>query len=485
MDSLKFFVTGHKGFETQLFHELREIVDPSAATIKKQYGGIAIEAELEQAYRICLYSRLANRVFCELKTFLAANEEQLYRAVSEIDWQQHLTSRGSFSVSATLSRSSLDHSHYASLKVKDAIVDQFRERLNSRPSIEKQTPDIKIHLNIHRNQASLSLDLSGDSLHRRGYRTEHSGAPLKEHLAASMLAQAGWKQSISQQTHFIDPMCGSGTFVIEAAMVAADMAPGIDRDYFGFSGWSMHQREIWQELLNEAESKVNLNVKSRITAYDYDKNAIDIARSNAERAGVADLIEFKHQEIEDLRQIDEGDTLIICNPPYGERLQAEQGLGNLYAVMGRVFRQFSNTDIHIISANSGLLHRLGIPRLNKKSVKNGPIQCVIANFRIDQSQSEILQDEVEQSAASQSIEIENKRSDIKQGQTSDALINRLRKNAKHLQRWARRNEVSCYRLYDADLPEFSFALDVYQSAIANETAMVSFTGISGPENYRR
>ena len=470
MNNLKFFVTGHKGFETQLFHELRDIIDPSAATLKKQYGGIAIEGELEQAYRVCLYSRLANRVFCELKTFLAANEEQLYRAVSEIDWQQHLTSRGSFSVSATLSRSSLDHSHYASLKVKDAIVDQFRERLNSRPNIEKQAPDIKVHLNIHRNQASLSLDLSGDSLHRRGYRTEHSGAPLKEHLAASMLAQAGWNKDISHEKHFIDPMCGSGTFAIEAAMIAADMAPGIDRDYFGFSGWSMHQRQVWEELLNEAESKVDLEAGAKITACDYDKNAIDIARSNAARAGVEALIDFNHQEIGDLQRLDEREALIVCNPPYGERLQAEQGLGNLYGLMGKVFRQYSNADIHIISANSGLLHRLGIPRLNKKSVKNGPIQCVIANFRINEAQTENQPDTINKfEEKSDQPDAGDEVSDGTKVKTSEALMNRLRKNAKHLQRWARKNDVSCYRMYDADLPEFSFALDVYQSAIASET----------------
>jgi len=186
------FITGHKGFETLLFHEIRHILQDQEAKITKRYGGVEVVGGIECVYRLCLYSRLSNRVFCELRQFKVEDEERLYQAIHELDWSQHLTPEHTFSVSATLSRSNLDHSHYVSLKVKDAIVDQFRERVNSRPSIEKQHPDLHIHLNVHRNQASLSLDLSGESLHKRGYRSEHSGAPLKEHLAASIIAYAGW-----------------------------------------------------------------------------------------------------------------------------------------------------------------------------------------------------------------------------------------------------------------------------------------------------
>jgi 23S rRNA (guanine2445-N2)-methyltransferase / 23S rRNA (guanine2069-N7)-methyltransferase len=263
MSQLKLFITGHKGFETLLYHEIRRILSDRGATITRRYGGVEILGNIENVYRICLYSRLANRVFCELKSFKAENEDQLYTAIYDLDWSQHLSPRQSFAVSATLSRSSMDHTHYASLKVKDAIVDQFRQLLGNRPSIEKHQPDIHIHINIHKNQASLSLDLSGESLHRRGYRTEHSGAPLKEHLAASIIAHAGWTREIAKSHRFVDPMCGSGTFVIEAAMIAANIAPALDRAYFGFSKWLQHDVDMWQQCLAEAESQVDTTIRLR------------------------------------------------------------------------------------------------------------------------------------------------------------------------------------------------------------------------------
>ncbi len=252
---MKLFITGHKGFETLLFHEIRAILRDQEAGITKRYGGVEVLGGIECVYRICLYSRLSNRVFCELRQFKVEDDEQLYQAIHELDWSEHLSPNHSFAVSATLSRSNMDHTHYASLKVKDAIVDQFRERVNTRPSVEKQHPDIHIHINIHHNQASLSLDLSGESLHRRGYRSQHSGAPLKEHLAASMLAYAGWTRESAKTHRFIDPMCGSGTFAIEAAMIAANIAPGLDRIYFGFSKWLQHDMDLWQRCLQQAESQ--------------------------------------------------------------------------------------------------------------------------------------------------------------------------------------------------------------------------------------
>ena len=194
MQQFKLFVTGHKGFETLLFHELRMLLGDSGAVLEKRYGGVEIAGDLDAIYRLCLHSRLANRVFCELAKVRVEDDDQLYQAVSKIDWTQHLQANGSLAVSATLSRSKLTHSHFTALRVKDAIVDQFRARSGDRPSVEKNQPDIQIHVNIHQDQASISLDLSGDSLHRRGYRLQHTGAPLKEHLAAALLMQAGWNK---------------------------------------------------------------------------------------------------------------------------------------------------------------------------------------------------------------------------------------------------------------------------------------------------
>jgi len=462
MPQLKLFITGHKGFETLLYHEVRRILHDRDATITKRYGGVEILGSIENAYRICLHSRLTNRVFYELKTFKAENEEQLYAAVFELDWSEHLSPRQSFAVSATLSRSNMDHTHYASLKVKDAIVDQFRQRVQSRPSVEKQQPDIHIHVNIHKNQASLSLDLSGESLHRRGYRTEHAGAPLKEHLAASIIAHAGWTREIAKSHRFIDPMCGSGTFVIEAAMIAANIAPGLDRAYFGFSKWLRHDVNLWRQCLAEAESQIDTTVKTIIIASDYDTRAIEIARANAIRAGVDDLIRFSHQDIANLKIESDGrPSIIVCNPPYGERMQSESGLAALYGDMGASFRRIGPGMLHIISANPDLLHRLRLKRISKKAVKNGPIDCLLASFEI------VSESPTQQSIADIKTSVSTV-SKIRDGarESVTPLLNRLQKNSKHLGRWAKRKEISCYRLYDADLPEFSFALDVYQSEIS-------------------
>ncbi len=463
-----FFVTGHKGFETALFHEVRDILsivnDPDIQ-IKKVYGGIELKGTVELAYRVCIFSRLANRVYLPLKTFKAENEEVLYQQVYDIDWSQHLTSRGSFSVAATLSRSDINHSHYASLKVKDAVVDYFRNTVNSRPIIEKEQPDVRIHLIIHKNTATLSLDLSGQSLHRRGYRLQHSGAPLKENLAAALLVQSGWTREAAKTHSLIDPMCGSGTFAIEAAMIAANIPPGMDRDYFGFLRWLGHDKAVWQSCLDEAERGIESSPDCEILASDLDAKAIEIARDNAMRAGVDDLIKFTRSDINDLSyDMVTKPPIIIINPPYGERLQAEQGLATLYSQMGKVFKSFADNGVdatlNIISANPDLLHRLRLNRSYKKSVNNGQLSCVFASFKIEKS-------DITSPTAGQTVDqVKPAVIDFDpQDQEANALLNRLKKNDKHLSKWAKRNQVSCYRVYDADLPEFAFALDRYSSSL--------------------
>ncbi len=459
-----FFITGHKGFETALFHEVRDIlsvIDDGDKQIKKVYGGIELQGSLELAYRIAIYSRLANRIYLPLANFKADSEEALYQGVYDIDWSQHLTSRNSLAVSASLSRSDINHSHYASLKVKDAIVDYFRNTVNSRPIIEKERPDVHVHLNIHKNQATLSLDLSGQSLHRRGYRLQHSGAPLKENLAAALLYQAGWNYQSAKTHSLIDPMCGSGTIVIEAAMIAANIPPGLDREYFGFSRWLQHDKALWKKCLSEAEEGIDESAEPEIFSSDSSESAIEIAKDNAMRAGVEELIQFKVMPFEQLApDCVQRPAIILFNPPYGERLQVAQGLAPLYSQMGKVLREFQYAKIHIISANPDLLHRLRLNRVAKKNVNNGPIQCVFASF-------ETADEAAEKSAPSAPPPASNRtRAALTlDSEEARALRNRLVKNSKHLARWAKRSDVSCYRIYDADLPEFAFALDKYSNAL--------------------
>ena len=454
MQNLKLFITGHKGFETLLFHELRDLLGASDAVLEKKYGGVEISGGIEVVYRICLHSRLANRVFCELARAPVEDETQLYQAVSQVDWSAHLNARDSIAVSATLSRSRLDHTHFVALRAKDAIVDQFRANCGSRPVVEKKQPDFQIHINIHHNQASISLDLSGDSLHRRGYRQQHSGAPLKEHLAAALLMQAGWGKHKVYAKRLVDPMCGSGTFAIEAAMMAANVAPGLQRVYFGFNKWLLHRPELWQVCIDEAQQAITANIDSRIYASDYDAGALEIARANAKRARVDQFIDFSHQQISALELPPmQADTLVICNPPWGRRLQREADLGELYDDLGNAVRRIAPASLAIISANPDLLHRLKLKRISRKDVRNGPLECLFAMFAT--------------AGDHQSTEVAPV-ADVITDEIALPLRNRLAKNARHLQRWAARNDISCYRLYDADLPEFSFALDRYQSEIASE-----------------
>ena len=470
MQNLKLFITGHKGFETPLFHEVREILETTGALVTKRYGGVEVNAEIDAVYRICLHSRLANRVFCELLRASVEDDTQLYQAVHGISWESHFGARDSIAVSASLSRSKLDHSQYVALKAKDAIVDRFRELCGSRPVVEKNQPDIQIHINIHQNQASVSLDLSGESLHRRGYRLQHSGAPLKEHLAAALLVQAGWSREISSTKRLLDPMCGSGTFVIEAAMMAANIAPGLDRVYFGFNKWLLHDQALWQDCLEKARQLVDASPGCQIFASDYDANALEIARANAARAGVEDLIEFSHQQLVEFELTSvEGDDLVICNPPYGKRLQSSEGLGQLYSDLGKVLRTLAPARLAIISANPDLLHRLKLKRISRKDVKNGPLECLFAIFETVVAEA-VGRTEKPATVGKPATRGKPGAVDVIGSRLGDEcaqpLRNRLTKNARHLQRWAKRNAVSCYRIYDADLPEFSFALDRYQSEVA-------------------
>ena len=452
MSGLKLFVTGHKGFETTHFHELRDILANTDAKLNRRYGGVEVIGDLESVYRICLYSRTSNRVFHELAQFTAPDENKLYQAVLQIDWSAHFTSRHSIAVSATLSRSSLDHSQYVSLKVKDAIVDQFREKVGSRPVIDKRQPDCHIHINIHQNQATISLDLSGESLHRRGYRLQHAGAPLKEHLAASMIINAGWNIESAATHRFVDPMCGSGTFAIEAALIAANIAPGLDRNYYGFSKWLKHDRMLWQQCLERAEAEIDASAQPEIYASDHDEQAIKIAQENAARAGVEELIRFDRIDINDQQLAgSEKPTIVVSNPPYGERLQSEQGLAALYTSLGHYLKNLEHGRLYLISSSPDLYHRLRLNRVFKKAVKNGPLDCVIAGFEFNAGKS--------------AEAVQPAKTPDRLDHTIQPLINRLKKNSKHIQRWARRSGVSCFRVYDADLPEFAFALDVYHSDI--------------------
>ncbi len=434
---MKLFISAPRGTTVLLGRELEEF---GVTDIRVVAAGVHCEADHAGLYRICLWSRIANRVLLPISSFKAGDTDALYEGASKIDWQAIFPVTATFSVHCTLAQAVIDHSHYASLKVKDAIVDQFRDATGERPSIDTDNPDIRINLHIRRREGQIALDLSGGSLHRRGYREAGGEAPLKENLASALLMFAGWP---SQKALF-DPMCGSGTLLIEAAMMAGDIAPGLLRDGFGFEGWADHDETRWQQILTEAEQRreKGLATMPPIRGQDADKIAIRKTIANVKRAGLQSYIHAETCALTEtgalpaaLNDVEKG--LLICNPPYGERVAAMGGLRNLYAALGKLKqRQLPNWDEAVFTGSPDLALYHGQVANEIIELNNGPIDCELLIY----NQPDTLE---------------------KTG--GDMFANRLRKNFKKFSRWAKREDINCYRVYDADLPEFAVAVDLYYS----------------------
>jgi len=233
----------------------RELVSFGAVGAKERSTGVAFSGDLRVAYRACLESRIANRVFLELGRFEVADAEAFYRAVRGIDWSAHLAPGATLACDFSGRHPLINHTHFGALKLKDAIVDSLRDSTGSRPDVALERPSVRVHAHANGALITVSLDLSGESLHRRGYRGAAGEAPLKENVAAGMLMRCGWPEMAASGAQFLDPMCGSGTLVIEAALIAADIAPGLGREYYGFLGWRGHDPQVWQEVLEAAEAR--------------------------------------------------------------------------------------------------------------------------------------------------------------------------------------------------------------------------------------
>jgi 23S rRNA (guanine2445-N2)-methyltransferase / 23S rRNA (guanine2069-N7)-methyltransferase len=446
--SLDFFATAPKGLEALLAEELRTL---GADAVRETHGGVAFAGPLATGYRACLWSRLASRVLLPLATFPAPDPESLYAAARAIPWEEHLAVSGTLAVDATVAASAIGHSRYAALKVKDAVVDRFRDRCGERPDVDTEHPDLRLNLYLYRDQATLALDLAGESLHRRGYRVDGAEAPLKENLAAALLLRASWPEIAAAGGPLVDPLCGSGTLVLEGALMAGDIAPGLLRDHFGFFGWLGHQPEPWQELLVEAAARRAAGM-SRIPllfGFDASPAAIRAAAANAERLGVGGRVQFARRELAHLANpAPQGPPgLVIANPPYGERLGEAAQLEPFYAALGNGLRaHFPGWRAAVFTGNPQLGRCLGLRAKRSHAFFNGPLKCQLLHFDLFAEAPATTGD-----AALRPL-----------SDGAQMVANRLRKNRKHLERWARREGVTCYRLYDADLPEYAVAIDRYE-----------------------
>ncbi len=452
----QFFATAALGLEPLLATEL---ADMGAADVKQERAGVRFSGGLDIAYKACLWSRLASRVLLPLATFSAPDPEQLYAGVSEIDWSQHLTVQSTLAVDCTLINSEITHTRYGALRVKDAIVDQFRSRVGDRPSVEIEQPDVRLNLHIFRDQATLSIDLSGDSLHRRGYRIDGVHAPLKENLAAAILIRAGWPAICAAGGGLADPLCGSGTLPVEAGLMATDTAPGVLRRYFGFLGWLQHDEELWDDLVKEALQRRAVGAEKKlapIVGYDSDSRAVKAAWQHAQNAGLDKIIHFERRTLREfVAPVGVSHGLLVANPPYGERLGQASELPEFYNLLGqKMARQCPGWKGAVITSSQQLGRSIGLRAGKINVLYNGALKC------------QLLQFELNETNRWQSLE-EGAGKAVKKNLSSggEMFANRLRKNLKKLKKWAAKEQINCYRLYDADLPEYAVAVDIYDDEV--------------------
>lgn len=460
MPTYPLFATTPKGMEDILVAELQAL---GIAHPKATLAGVAFEGDLETAYRICLWSRIASRVLLVISAFSVRNQQDLYDGVQQTDWFLHINPEDTIAVNFNAKNApAINNTHFGALKVKDAIVDQMRGRFNVRPGVDTERPNLRIHVYLQGESAQLSLDLSGDSLHRRGYRDTGISAPLKENLAAALLLRAGWPKIAAANGTLLDPMCGSGTLLLEGAMMAADYAPGLGRDYFGFTGWKKHDAPCWAKLCAEAQRRKQAGIAKLpvIVGFDQDLQTVKIALQHAANLGLQHKIHIERRDITDAAPAASWPPgLLICNPPYGERLEDEDSVAELYEQFGETLKShFLGWQAAIIISNPELGFRFGIRSQKPVTLFNGALECKLLRMDIAERAFFIPKPRVQPEREELVTELAEL---LHESVGADMFANRLKKNLKNLAKWARRYNITCYRIYDADLPEYAAAVDLY------------------------
>ncbi|HBR4417739.1 2-phospho-D-glycerate hydrolyase [Klebsiella pneumoniae] len=434
MNSL-FASTAH-GLEELLKTELEGL---GATDCQVVQGGVHFQGDTRLLYQSLMWSRLASRIMLPLGECRVYSDLDLYLGVQAIPWTEMFNPGATFAVHFSGLNDEIRNSQYGALKVKDAIVDSFTRKNLPRPNVDRESPDLRINVWLNKETAHISLDLSGEGLHLRGYRDGTGMAPIKENLAAAIVMRSGWVPG----TPLLDPMCGSGTLLIEAAMLATDRAPGLHRGHWGFGGWAQHDDGIWKEVKAEAQTRARQGLaayESRFYGSDVDARVIERARRNARRAGIGELIDFDVKDVAQLNNpLPKGPYgTVISNPPYGERLESEPALIALHSLLGRIMKsQFGGWNLSVFSASPELLSCLQLRADKQFKAKNGPLDCVQKNYHLAESEGG------------------------KPAMLAEDFANRLRKNLKKFEKWARQEGIECYRLYDADLPEYNVAIDRY------------------------
>jgi 23S rRNA (guanine2445-N2)-methyltransferase / 23S rRNA (guanine2069-N7)-methyltransferase len=456
MTTLRFVASSPRGFGDLLARELREL---GAAEVRERALGVEFSGPLSVAYRACLESRVASRVFLVVADFEAASDAAFYEAVRAIDWRPHVDPSRTLACDFTGKHPEITHTRFGALRLKDGICDQLRDVTGRRPDIAPERPAVRVHAHANGAKVTVSIDLSGEGLHRRGYRAQAGEAPLRENLAAGILLRAGWPEKAQGAVEFLDPMCGSGTLVIEAGMVAANIAPGARRHYFGFFGWPGHDRQAWDEMKRDALARER-KPAILLRGLDVDSAVLVAARENAVRAGLTEL-SFEQGRLGAARPKNPGVGFLATNPPYGVRLEDRDGARALMKELGGILREhFGGWDAAILSGSPDAGLELGIRAERVHTVWNGALECRLLRLHVSADSSKTLLH------TGRTARIDEALAD---SPGSKMFGNRVAKNLKQLEKWAERESVSCYRIYDADMPEYSFAIDRYAEADGGRT----------------
>ena len=360
------------GLEPVLAKELTQL---GANNVQIGRRMVSFTGDKEMMYRANFQLHTAIRILKPIRHFKAKSADDVYEEIKKIDWSQYLEPEKTFAVDSVVFSEEFRHSKFVSYKVKDAIVDYFREKTGKRPNISVANPDIRLNMHIAEDHCTLSLDSSGESLHRRGYRQESVEAPLNEVLAAGMILMSGWQGD----TDFIDPMCGSGTLLIEAALIAKNMAPGLFRKEYAFEKWPDFDADLFDEIYNDESQEREF--KHHIYGYDIDIKAVNTARLNAKAAGLSADITIEQQDFKEFMQ-PKNKSIMITNPPYGERISTPDLLGTYRMIGERLKHQFKGNDAWILSYREECFEQIGLKPSIKIPLYNGSLECEFRRYQM-------------------------------------------------------------------------------------------------------
>jgi 23S rRNA (guanine2445-N2)-methyltransferase / 23S rRNA (guanine2069-N7)-methyltransferase len=369
--------------ESVVAQELRRI---GLNRVKEERSAVRFHGSLSDGYRACLWSRSASRILLRIKRFECPDADALYEGVRGVDWSHHLSLKTTFAVDFVGGSKTIRHNQFGARKVKDAIADQLREVLGARPDVSVKQPDIPIHLHLSHAVATLSLDLCGEALHQRGLGRMTGSAPLRETLAASLLLIADWPKAARTGRSLLDPMCGSGTLLLEAAGLALDRAPGLARTRWAFQRWPQHDVKTWTLLTDEARERAEIGTAEcpPIRGRDIDPRVLQTAKKNIERSGLSRWIHIEEGPLDKARpQLGEPPGLLITNPPYGERIGETEAMVPIHRELGdRLRKSFLGWDAWVLCGRRELMHALGLKTARRHIVHNGPLECRFVHLPI-------------------------------------------------------------------------------------------------------